>query len=336
MTTTTPPDAGSAWVRMLLLWYPRQWRARYGAEFAELLADDLADRPRSPRRAVNVAAAGLRARLASAGLASHPLDPAAASRAGLATLACSVATCAIVGAGLWSQLAIGLQWSVPAHRGITQATGLMSGALLLIAVLAVLACVPVAWAAMAAAVRGRGRPLLLPALLVTASTAVLIAGGRHFENGWPGTGGHLLTHQGLVPGGVAAFSWAVTMWITSYWAHPAALAAFSAGQQTWMVLSPAATGGLLTGAVLLLRRVGQSPRALRFQSWVGALAWAGMAAFFAGALCWLLLAGGGTRSLFQAGVVDRAGLAVLAAAVVTGGAAARRAVLALPARPAGR
>jgi hypothetical protein len=335
MTRRTLPSA-SLRVRLLMLWYPRQWRDRYADEFAELLAADLVERPRSLRRTANVAAAGLRSRLAGAGLASHPLDPAAASRASLATLACSVAACGVVGAAMWSQLTIALQWSVPASHGITQATDLMSGALLLLFVLALLTAFPVAWAAIRAAVRGQGRPLLLPAVLVAASAAVLVVGGRHFQNGWPGTGGHLLAHQGLVPAGVAAFAWASTMWITSYWVHPAALAGFSSGQLAWMALSPAAAACLVTGAVLLLRRVDLSARALRYQTWFTCLAWAGMTASLSGSLCWLLSADGETGPLFHAGTIDLADLAVLAASVIAGTAAARRALLAGAARTPGR
>jgi hypothetical protein len=46
----------------VLLWYPRSWRIRYGEEFAELLAAELAEQGPSWRRTVNVAATGLRAR----------------------------------------------------------------------------------------------------------------------------------------------------------------------------------------------------------------------------------------------------------------------------------
>jgi hypothetical protein len=60
--------------RRLLRWYPPLWRARYGEEFAELLIADLAERPRSWRRTADVARAGLLARLAGAGLATHPLE----------------------------------------------------------------------------------------------------------------------------------------------------------------------------------------------------------------------------------------------------------------------
>ncbi|HEY4993399.1 MAG TPA: hypothetical protein VII33_15090, partial [Nakamurella sp.] len=221
----------------------------------------------------------------------------------------------------------GLQWSVPDDHRITQAMDLMSGALLMLAVLTVLAAVPVAWAAMAAVGRGGGRQIRWPAMLAGAGTLVLVVGGRHFANGWPGTGGHLLVHHGLVPGGVAAFGWAATMWITSYWGHPGMLAAFPPAQLAWMVASPVATGCVVTGAVQLLRRVELSPRALRFHTWVACVAWAGLAAFLGGALSWLLTSGG-SAPLFRAGIIDRAGLAVLAVAAVTGAAAVRRARLA--------
>jgi hypothetical protein len=311
--------------RRLLQCYPRAWRARYGDEFAELLAAELAERGPCWRRSADVAVSGLRARLAGAGLTGHPLDAAAAARAGLAMVAACGAAAGLAGAAMWAQLAVGLQWSVPPDRGITRAMDLMSAALLVLAVLALLAAAPVAWAAIAAAVRGQGRQFRWPAVLVTAGLLVLVIGGRHFQNGWPGTGGHLLVHQGMVPGGAAAFAWATTMWITSYWVHPAALAAFPATQLGWMLLSPAATVCVLTGAVKLLRRVELSPRAFRYQTWVANLAWAGLAAFLSGALSWLLSAGGRSAPLLRVGAIDRAGFAVLALAVLTGAVAVRQA-----------
>ena len=38
----------------------------------------------------------------------------------------------------------------------------------------------------------------------------MFAGGRHFENNWLGTGGH----HALVPSGLAAFVWAVTLFVS--------------------------------------------------------------------------------------------------------------------------
>src|SRR5215472_4689831 len=145
--------ADTARVRRLLRWYPGTWRRRYGAEFSELLLADLAERPRCARRTADIAFSGMRARLAGAGLAGFPVDPEAAARAGLGTLACSIAAFAIVGSAMWSQLAIGVQWAVPDNRGITQALDLMSAALLLLLVPTVMAAVAIAVAAIRACLR---------------------------------------------------------------------------------------------------------------------------------------------------------------------------------------
>jgi hypothetical protein len=108
-------------VRLLLRWYPRGWRARYGEEFTELLIAELAERPRSWWRTADVARGGLFARLTSAGLTSagptwagagrDPRDPTAGQRASLATLVCAVAAFLTVGAAMWAQLAVGWQWA---------------------------------------------------------------------------------------------------------------------------------------------------------------------------------------------------------------------------------
>src|SRR5580693_5889932 len=193
----------------LLRWYPRAWRARYGEEFTELLIAELAERPRSAARSAartaDVIRGGLVARLTDAGLCGcAPQAPELArvhAQAGLASLACCAAVFLGVGGAIWSQLVIGWQWSAPGTAGTAVATFAMTGTILVLALLALLAALPVAW-------------------------AVTIVGGRHFGNGWPGTGGHPWARTGLVPGGVAAFSWASTLSVSSFWAHPAALASF--------------------------------------------------------------------------------------------------------------
>jgi len=323
------PTADLARARRLLLCYPREWRFRYGEEFAELLIDERAELGPTWRCTVNIAATGLRARLAAAGLTDHPVDPEAAARAGLATMAISAAAAVLTGALMWSQLAIGLQWSVPAAARITQAIDLMSAALLALAVAAVLAGAPAAWVAVTAAWRGQARGLRRPAIVSAGGAFVLVIGGLHFASGWPGTGGHLLAHQSLIPGRVAAFGWAATMWITSYWAHPKELAEFRAAELAWMALSPVATGCLVIGIAQVLRRIQLSARMFRYEMWIGHLALAGLVTFLCGALCWLSLSGGESGRLFLAGTIDRGGLAVLAVSVVAGAAAVRRSTAAI-------
>jgi hypothetical protein len=347
MTAAHGPPAGdppgSRRARRLLRWYPRGWRARYGEEFSELLIAELAERPRSWRRTADVARGGLFARLTSAGLTSagptwtglgrDPGDPAAGQRASLATLACAVAVFLTMGVAMWAQLAVGWQWAPPAAPAAMVAMAVMSGAMLLLTVLALLAAAPVTAAAVRASVRASVQAsvqesapgLRRPVLLVAGGALVLVLGGRHFGNAWPGTGGHWWPHQGLVPGGIAAFSWACTLSVTSYWAHPAALALFPAAELAWMAVSPVAMLVLVTGAVQLVRRVGVSPRILRYEAWVGCAAGVCMAAFLGGALCWVTEGGPGPRGLFHTGTIDDAGLAVMAVALATGWQALHRA-----------
>ncbi len=316
--------APQARARRLLRWYPARWRTRYGEEFAELLAAEIAERPRSRRRTADVAAAGLRARIAAAGLAGFPVDQAGARRAALASAACCAAAFASLGGSMWSQVAVGLQWTVPPDHAVSLAFALMSAGLLALAVLALLAAAPVAAAAWSLAVSGRGRPLAGPLALAAAGLTTLVIGGRHFGNGWPGTGGHLLRHQDLVPAGVAAFCWAATLWVTSYWLHPAALAAFPAAELAWMLISPAAVGAVVTGVLRVLARVELSPRALSCERILGSVALAGMAAFLLGAALWVTSPAAALPALLHAGLIDRAGLAALLLTGAVALAAARR------------
>jgi hypothetical protein len=302
-------------VNRLLLWYPRGWRDRYGAEFAELLAAEFAERPRSPRRAFDIAATGLRARLAAAGLTRHPLDRTAAAQARLVTLTYCGAAFLMFGTAMWSQLAVDLQWNLPDDSFINFAVALMSAGLLVFCAVSAGAFGGLVRAAIGTVARGEGRKLVRPTLTAAIGLVILFVGGRHYANAWPGTGGHLLWPLAQVPAWAAAFGWATTMWITSYVAHPGLLAAFPATQLAWMVLSPAATGMVLTGFAGLARRLGIQACAKRYAKWLSKITVAGMFLFVAGVVCWLASAGADPLRGDHAGAIDLAGLTVLALAL---------------------
>lgn len=220
---------------------------------------------------------------------------------------------------MWSQLTTGWQWSAPPTAKVTVAMLAMSAAMAVLAVLALLAVLPVAWRVATSWAPGlRG-----PSVLFLAGLAVVVAGGSHFGNGWPGTGGHPWAHQGLVPGGVAAFSWASTLSVSSFWAHPAALAAFPAAELAWMALSPLAVACAVTGAAAVVRRARLSPRVLRFEAGLGRAACVAMAVFCAGAGAWVLARTPG--AMFRPGLIDVAGLVVLTLALVAAHQAAGQA-----------
>jgi hypothetical protein len=310
----------------LLRWYPRAWRSRYGEEFAELLVADIEERPRSRSRTADVIRGGIVARLGDAGLCdAGPCDevpPPGNHRtsASLASLGCCAAVFAGVGGAMWSQLTTGWQWSAPRTAGVTVAMLAMSAAMLVLVTLALLAVLPVAWRVAA----GRAPGLRRPSALFLAGLVVVVVGGRHFGNGWPGTGGHPWAHQGLVPGGVAAFSWASTLSVSSFWAHPAALAAFPAAELAWMAVSPVAVACAVTGAAITVRRAGLSPAVLRFETWLGRAACAAMAVFVAGACAWVTVPPG-AYGLFRPGAIDVAGLALLTLALAVARQAAGQA-----------
>jgi hypothetical protein len=307
----------------LLLWYPREWRAHYGEEFVELLVAELEERPRSLRRGVDLARSGLTARVAAAGLGGQPLDTEGSGRRSLATLAAALSIFSVVAVALWAQLTIGWQWAPPTTRATSLAMLLMSLGILVVGALCLLAIAPVAWLA-ARSITTRWRHLLGPIGLVVGGLAVLLVGTHHFANGWPGTRGHPWADQGMVPGGVAAYAWASTLFVTSYWLHPSALAQFPGGEVAWMLVSPVAVAALIVGATRMVRRVDLSPRVVRYERRLGLLAAVTTAIFLTGAALWVVDGGPGPRNLFHIGSIDVVELAALALLVLVTGRAAGR------------
>ena len=342
----------------LVRWYPAGWRARYGAEFAELLIADITERPRSAARALDVARGGLTARLAAAGLAGSPLaeavrgvTPQARYRqvsASLGSLAGLLAVFLVAGSVPCSELVIdrqALSRSTPSPpASALLATDVISAAMLLLLALAVLAALPVLVAALAtvgaAGFRrgGRaGRPgagrVLRPAAVLLAGATFLFIGARHFGNGWPGTGGH----GSFVPAGLAAFEWALCLSVSAYWAHPASLlASFPRPEVYWMAASPVVLAACVIAAAVLVRRVGLAPRVLAFEVRVAGAACAVLPAVAGAAACWVATSGGRLTAPFHAGLIDLACTVVLALALPAAARAvrlARRELLLAGGRP---
>jgi hypothetical protein len=322
--------------KRLVRCYPRAWRVRYGEEFTQLLLDDISERPRSFARTVDVLRSGVLARLAFAGLGGEALEPTQQVRVGLATLGFSVTAFLAAGIAIWSQLTIGWQWSAPTQSATTAGMLLMTAAVVAFVVVASLAAIPLLWALCREFVRGRGRNILPPLVAFGAGAFVLVVGSIHFGHGWPGTGGHPWSGRDIVPGWVARFCWAATLWITSYWAHPGKLAAFPASEVTWMIASPIAMLAVVIGVARTVRRLRLSSRVLRYEAWLGLTAATVLAAFLAGASSWVISGGPSPRGLFRVGTIDTAGLAVMAAALILAFRAAQRTLAASPIRTATR
>jgi hypothetical protein len=174
---------------------------------------------------------------------------------------------------------------------------------------------PAGWHAVRTAVRQRDRGLALALALASGSLLVLVTGTRHFQNGWPGTGGTGAEHA-LVPTGLAAFGWASTLSVSSYWAHPGLWGVFPAAELAWMVLSPLAWAGSLAGIASVARRLDVPARLQAYLAWLGVAATAAAVGLVTGAACWTLARSQAADALFRPGLIDLAGLAIMAAAAV--------------------
>jgi hypothetical protein len=301
--------------RRLVRTYPPKWRARHGDEFVELLVDDLRERHRSLPAAVDVLRGATAARMREVGLGDQPLVPSEQIAASLTTLVWSLPTCFLIGVAMWSQVVVGWRWEPPSGHAVTFAMALMSTAAAGLCLLAVGACVPIAWTLVRSMVRDRGRALVVPASLALTSALALLDGCRHFAGSWPGTGGHDWGHHAVVPAGLASFGWAATRGISSYWAHPTALASFPVSEVGWMLLSPIALASLVASSARIMQRLQLPPRVLRYEISVAIVAVVLSLVFFVGAGVWVIDNGPpGPTGIYRVGMIDVAGLACMAPA----------------------
>jgi hypothetical protein len=304
------PDTAASQATRLLRWYPASWRTRYGEEFAELMLAEIAERPRNWRRTANVIGSGLLARCTLAGLTGNELPPAEQIRAGVATLSCALAGFLALAVAMLAQLATGWQWSSARSAPVLTGTMVMAIALGCLTVAVAAAGVPVAWHAIVAVISARDRRLAWPASLALCCAVTLAVGARHFQNAWPGTGGTGGQH-GLVPGGLAAFGWAATLSVSSFWAHPGLLSRFPAPELAWMVLSPLVAISLAAGVTILLRRLVLPGRVARYLARWAAASSAAAGLFLVGAACWVLFLRPDPAPAFRPGVINDAELLMM-------------------------
>jgi hypothetical protein len=347
----SPGDDSARHARQLLRWYPKRWRDRYGDEFTELLVSEIAERPHSPRRTLDVARAGIVARLSEAGLTEFALAvpggtaaEIAAGRArqvaaSIASLGVASGVFVVIAAAQWSQLLIWWVWDEQSlqrsHARLTMNAQLRheilgtSAVMIAFLALGMLAALPIL-ATVAKRFRvpssdGQRRRLAWPTFVLGGSIAALVIGSRALENNWLGTGG---LHS-PVPGGLAAFIWAVTLFWSTYWGHPAMFAALSPAERDWMTISPLLLAVAVSSAAILIRRAELPPRIAKFEVWLGAVSCVVMTAFLA---LWggrMLVDRPPRVSVFQIGTINEVSIGVLALALFTGLHAARVAMCGL-------
>lgn len=217
---------------------------------------------------------------------------------------CAFAAFLALGITMWAQLTIGWQWSEPDTRSTYAAMILMSFAVALLCILAVFAVAPIAWRAIHGVAKCHSAALARPVALFMVGSVLVIVGSRHFGNGWPGTGGHPWADRGLVPGGVGAFAWASTLWVSSYWVHPHTLASFPVAELAWMASSPLAILCAVVGGAKTVRRLELSSRVLLYEIRLARVAALGMLTLLVGSISWTTGNDPGPGNLFHTGGID--------------------------------
>jgi hypothetical protein len=309
------PEAQARAAR-LVRWYPGEWRTRYGEEFTELLAAQIADQPRSWTRTLDVVFGASMARLAALGLAGTTVDPSDQPRRSLATLGSALAVFLSFAVSIWSHLIIARRWAAPATTATHRAIIIMTIAVAVCVGAGVVGAIPLAWAVIRASGRWSDMKLRTGALLFVTGIGVLIAGAFALHHGWSGIGTQPWAQQSRGPGGPAALLWISTLAVSAFWAHPTILLSLPASELTWMAISPIALVVAVVGAAKTVRRLDLSIRELRFVTRTAQLAIAGLGLFLFGTLTWLVDGGPGPDRLFQAGTVDQIGLVVMTATLL--------------------
>ena len=312
----TGPAAAERRANRLLRWYRRSWRSRYGDEFVALLVDDMAERPRSISRTTDVVRGGVLARLSVSGLAGDDFQSTERLQAGVSTFALVPCLFLMFGLSVWSQLSVGWQWAPPDNGTTFAAMFLMYAGVVALGLATTFVLAALVLSAGHSSRARSPRSTITPMMVMVLSAVVLVLGSRYVGVRWPGTGGHAWMAQGIVPKGVASFCWALTMWVSSYWAHPGALGRFPVVEVAWMIISPVATLAFVAGLGVTLRRIELRAGFLTFIRAVVPLVSGAMIIFVAGACLWLV--SGATRHpvLFHTGIIDDTSLACMVLALL--------------------
>ena len=294
----------------VLCLYPGSWRVRYGEEFHQLLLDELDEARPTLSWWLNLLVHALSARLTEFGLAG---DAGGKRRldAALRLTGAAVALGSLCGAAMWAQLAVGWQWAAPSSGATRTGLELITGGLV------GLGCsgAGLAAASLTTAARGgrfspRGPRIALT--LCLAGVIALLLGAGWIGLSWPGTGGHPWPGRALAPAWLARRAWALTLSLSTYWAHPRQLAGLGRLQIAWMAISPA----LMVLVACAWRRALGPVELRRLPRWtaiaVALLAGAGLCLVATGAADWGLGAAPGPHGLFAPGAIDVGLLAVTA------------------------
>jgi hypothetical protein len=247
-----------------LRWYPPSWRERYGAEFVDLMEQEMADSPRSRARAINIIYKGTVTRLRDVSVVGFTANPSEQSRAAVATAFVLSALFMALAINFWS-IAM-LSWNAagnsPASVAVTLWTGAVTVLAALLTVLVFTTLVTLLASAVKRIMKGQAKGVVGPLLLIVSSVVYLVFSIRGVLRFVMSRNGIDWSHPGQAVKQFAGSSNALTYTINRIWMSPRESLKLSPNY--FYALIPFVLLALALAVATLIRRTDFSISATRF------------------------------------------------------------------------
>jgi hypothetical protein len=254
--------------KRLLRWYPKIWRQRYGGEFIDLMEQEIAEKPRSFKRANNIIYRGLVARYRELGLAQSPLNSNDQPRASIATVVVVSTIFIALALNFWSISILNwnAQWRNPASVAITLWTGAVTIFGVIVIGLVVAIFCALLWSAMKRVVKGQPKGVIGPFSVTVSSTIFLVFSIRSTLRFVIARGGIDWLHPGQAIKQLAGTTHALTSTILWIWTNlPKSL---TVGANIVYGLIPIALVALAFSVATIVRRTNFTIAATRWGRFV--------------------------------------------------------------------
>ncbi|MGD0055524.1 MAG: hypothetical protein ABSC34_08840 [Acidimicrobiales bacterium] len=243
----------TARAQRLARWYPVAWRQRYGDEFIDHMEQEIAERPHSIARTLNIVYRATRARLGDAGVLSATIGTSNQTRAAVASTFALAGVFLAIAFNFWASAMI--NWNGGAHISPVTVTWCTGAITVLVAVMALgvtLMYVSLLGVAVRRIVHHRAKRITAPLAVVLASTLYLVYAARESLRFVIARGGIAWGHPGWAIKQLAGVSQAVTSSVYLAWMSPSR--AFDPGSNFVNALMPFVLVTLCLGVATLVRR----------------------------------------------------------------------------------
>jgi len=244
-------------------WYSPVWRERYGAEFIDLMEQEIDEHPHSIRRTCNIAFRGSVTRLREMGLSSSTINPSDQARAATATLFVSSAIFSFLAIFFWSNAM--LTWNsyrkAPASVAITLWTGALTVFVGLIIAVVVATFGMIMWSASRRIAKRHAKGVVAPFSCAVSSVLFLVYSVHNEIRYVVARGGIDWAHPGQAIKQLAGVSQTILSTVNWIWMSPRESLKYSPNYIEALI--PIVFAVLAISVAVLIRRLDLSAMASR-------------------------------------------------------------------------